>query len=408
MTRTNDLPAAASPARREPGFGRAMLQHWALDPGFVYVNHGTVGAPPRRVLAAQQAIRDEIERQPARYLLRELADVEQVAMRMPPRMRTAAAAVATFLGTRPEDLAFVDNATTGCNAVLRSMSFGPGDEILVTDHGYGAVTNAARYVAERAGGSVRAVELPFPGITPESAVAAIEAALGERTRMLVVDHVTSGSALVLPIAEIASRCRARGVATLVDGAHAPGMLPLDIPALGADFYTGNLHKWAMAPRSSAILWAASERQGELHPTVISWGFGHGMSAEFDMPGTRDPSPWLAAPDGIAFMQELGLDAMRAWNHRLAYGSARALAGRWDVAIPAPESMYGSMVTIPLPARFGTTSAAAEALKSALLYDERIETQIHAFKGQIWIRLAAQVYNDERDFERLRVAIEKRG
>jgi isopenicillin-N epimerase len=385
-----------------------MLQHWSLDPAIAYLNHGTVGAPPRRVLAAQRAICDEIERQPARFMLRELADVEQIPMRMPPRMRTAAAAVAAFVGADAKDLAFVDNATTGCNAVLRSATFAPGDEILVTDHGYGAVTNTAKYVASRSGASVRAVVLPFPGTTPASVVAAIEAAITPRTRMLVVDHITSGSSLVLPIAEIASRCRARGVVTLVDGAHAPGTLPLDLPSLGVDYYVGNLHKWAMAPRSCAILWAAPDRQRDLHPTTISWGYGLGMSAEFDLVGTRDPSPWLAAPEGLAFMQELGLDAMRAWNHQLAYGSARTFAERWKVQIPAPESMYGSMVTIPLPDRFGATPQAAQALKDTLLYDEHIETQLHPFEGRLWLRLAAQVYNDSGDYERLFAAIEKRG
>ena len=177
-------------------FGHAMLQHWALDPAIAYLNHGTVGAPPRRVLAAQRAICDEIERQPARFMLRELADVEQVPMRMPPRMRTAAAAVAAFVGADANDLAFVDNATTGCNAVLRSATFAPGDEILVTDHNYGAVTKTAEYVASRSGASVRTVVLPFPGTTPGTVLAAIEAALTPRTRILVVDHITSGSSLI--------------------------------------------------------------------------------------------------------------------------------------------------------------------------------------------------------------------
>jgi isopenicillin-N epimerase len=385
-----------------------MLQHWSLDPAIAYLNHGTVGVPPRRVLAAQRAICDEIERQPARFLIRELADVEQFAMRMPPRMRTAAAAVAAFVRADQKDLAFVDNATTGCNAVLRSATFAPGDEILVTDHGYGAVTKTAEYVASRSGASVRTVLLPFPGTTPAAVVAAIETALTPRTRMLVVDHITSGSSLVLPVAEIASRCRARGITTLIDGAHAPGTLPLDLPSLGVDYYVGNLHKWAMAPRSCAILWAAPERQRDLHPAVISWGYALGMSAEFDLVGTRDPSPFLAAPEGIAFMEELGLDAMRTWNHQLAYRSARMFAERWNVKIPAPESMYGSMVTIPLPERFGGTREEAQRLKDTLLYDERIETQLHPFGDRIWLRLAAQVYNDERDFERLFAAIEKRG
>lgn len=388
-------------------FGRSMLEHWPLEPSITYLNHGTVGVTPRRVQAARQAILDEIERQPARFMIRELADVGQFAMRMAPRMRTAAAEVADFVGGRGEDLVFVDNATTGCNAVLQSARFAPEDEILVTDHGYGAVTNAARHLAGRAGARVREVVLPFPGTTSESVVDTLSAAIGERTRMLIVDHVTSGSSLVLPIAGIASRFRARGVPVLVDGAHAPGMLALDIPSLGADYYVGNLHKWAMAPRSSAILWAAPERQVDLHPTVISWGYGLGMCAEFDLVGTRDPSPWLAAPEGIAFLRELGLDAMRDWNHRLVVETARAFAARWSVEIPAPVEMYGSMLTIPMPERFGSTREAASALKDALLYEDHIEAQIFEFRGRMWLRLAAQVYNDESDFERLRVAIERR-
>jgi isopenicillin-N epimerase len=398
---------ATTPLSTRHTFGRSMLAHWTLDPAITYLNHGTVGVVPRRVQVAQQAIRDEIERQPARYVVRELADVGEFQLRMPPRMRTAAAAVASFVGGRPEDLAFVDNATTGCNAVLRSMAFAPGDEILVTDHGYGAVAKAAHYAAGRAGATVVTAALPFAGVTPDAIVAAIESALTARTKLLIVDHVCAPSALILPVAEIATRCRARGVGVLVDGAHALGALPLDIPKLGVDFYTGNLHKWAMAPRPSGILWAAPARQKELHPTVISWGYGMGMSAEFDMLGTRDPSAWLASPEGIAFMHDLGLEAMREWNHRLVWDAARTLTERWGTKIPAPESMYGSMVTIPLPERFGTTREAAAKLKDALLFDENIEAQVQGSKGGASVRLAAQVYNEPADFEKLRVAIEKR-
>lgn len=399
------MPSSA-PATKHT-FGRAMLAHWPLDPAFTYLNHGTVGVVPKRVIAAQRAVADELERQPSRFMLRELADVGPWRMGTPPRMRTAAAAVAGFVGVKPEDLLFVENTTTGCNSVLRSFPFAAGDEILLTDHGYGAITNAARYAASRAGATVRLLELPFPGITPDSARAAIEAALGARTRMLVVDHLTSGSSLVLPVAAIAAACRARGVVTLVDGAHVPGMLPLDIESLGVDFYTANLHKWAMTARPLGVLWAAPERRADLHPTVISWGYGRGLAAEFDMLGTRDPSPALSAPAALEFLRELGLDAMREWNHRLAHGAARSLSAHWGVAIPAPEEMYGSMVTIPLPERAGTTPEQAEALRGALLHEDRIEAQIHAFRDRLWLRLAAQVYNEAADFDRLRDAIDRR-
>ncbi len=389
-------------------FGRAMLEHWALDPAITYLNHGTVGAPPLRVLAAQQAIRDEIERQPSRYLLRELAEVGMGAPGgAQPRMRAAADAVAAFLGARGADLAFVDNATTGANAVLRSLKLEDGDEILLTDHNYGAVANAAAFVARESGARVRTVELPYPVHDPGAVVEAVAAALGPRTRLAIVDHVTSESALILPIAEIAARCRAQGVPVLVDGAHAPGAIALDLPGLGVDWYTGNLHKWAWAPRSCGILWAAPHRQERLHPGVISWGLDQGFTAEFDWVGTRDPSASLAAPEAIAFMRELGLEAVRSYNHDLAWEAARHLSRRWGTTPGMPEAMVGTMATVLLPERLGATREDALRLRNALLFEDRIEIQLHAWRERLWTRVSAQIYNDFRDVERLATAVAAR-
>ncbi len=388
-------------------FGHAMLEHWLLDPRALYLNHGTVGATPRRVLARQQALRDEMERHPARWMLRELADVRQIRMRMEPRMRTAAREVAVFLGARGEDVAFVDNATAGANAVLHSFPFAPGDEVLVTDFGYGAMTIAARHHAGRAGATVRTVEMPYPGLTPERTIETIVNAIGPRTRLALVDHVTAGTALVLPIAEIVARCRARGVAVLVDGAHVPGALPLDLGAIDADWYTGNLHKWAMAPRSCGLLWARPERRAGLHPPVISWGYDLGFDAEFDWPGTRDPTPALAAPEGFAFLHDLGFDAVHAWNHATAWEMACFLADRWGEPLPMDESMVGTMVTVALPARFGADADSVQRLKDALLYEDDIEVQLFAWRGRGWLRLCGQVYVEPADAERLARAIEAR-
>lgn len=330
-------------------FGHEMLEHWSLDPSITYLNHGTVGAPPRRVLAAQQAIRDEIERHPARFLLREL----NVAGAPPdpperPRLRLAAERVAAHLGGREEDLAFVDNATTGANVVVRSIDLGAGDEILVTDHSYGGVVNAVSFVARRRGAVVRRIELPHPVADAGQILAAYVAAVGPRTRLALVDHVTSESALVLPLREIAAELRRRGVRVLVDGAHAPGAIPLDLPSLGVDWYTGNLHKWGWSPRSCAILWAQADRQEGLHPPVISWGLGRGFTTEFDSIGTRDPSAFLAASAGLDWMGELGVDRVRDYNHRLAWEGASSLADAWGTAFVTPESMIGTMATVPLP------------------------------------------------------------
>jgi isopenicillin-N epimerase len=384
-----------------------MREQWLLEPDTVYLNHGTVGAPPRRVLAAQQAIRDEIERQPARFLLRELATLQVgQGSDAPKRLRTAAATVATFLGARGDDLVFVDNATAGINAVLRSIALAAGDEIVVLDHVYGAVAKVVAFVARERGAVVRTVELPWPPV-PEAMVAAIVGALGRRTRLAVVDHITSESALVLPLAEIAAACRARDVAVVVDGAHAPGAIPVDIPALGVDWYVGNLHKWAWTPRSCGILWAPPERHAGLHPPVVSWGLDQGFTAEFDWPGTRDPSAALAAPAALAFMRELGVDAVQGYDHALAWRAGQLLGARWGVPVVQDEAQIGTMITVPLPERAGGNREDAARLRDALLFDDHVEVQLHAFRDRLWVRVSAQIYNDETDVERLGAAVAAR-
>lgn len=384
-----------------------MLEHWPLDPAVTYLNHGTVGVAPRKVLARQQAIRDEMERQPSKFMLRDLSGWIGGPGGRPTRMRDAAAAVARFVGARGDDLVFADNATAGANAVLRSLPLEPGDEILVTDLGYGAVTKAAAYAARVRSAAVRVATLPCPRFDPTAAVDAIDEAIGPRTRVAVIDHVTSETALILPLAAIAARCRARGVAVLADGAHAPGMLPLDVPSLGVDWYVANLHKWAHAPRSAGFLWAHPDRQAGLHPPVISWGLDEGFTAEFDWVGTRDPSPWLAAPAGIAFLDELGLDAVRRYNHDLAWHAARSLTTRWQTPLEIREDHIGSMATIALPASLGSTADDALRLRNALLFEDGIEVQVHAGHGRLWTRVSAQVYNDEDDVARLGDAVARR-
>jgi isopenicillin-N epimerase len=388
-------------------FGRKMLEHFPLEPQAVYLNHGTVGVTPRRVLEAQQAIRDEIERHPARYLLRELSGLTASSGLSQPRLRAAAQEVAEFLGARGEDLVFVGNATTGVNAVLRSLGLEPGDEILISNLAYGAVANTATFVAREHRAKVVRLELPFPVSDPGLYVEAVDQALTPRTKVAILDHITSETALILPLAEMAQRARARGVPVLADGAHAPGQIPLDIPGLGVDWYVANLHKWAFAPRGCGILWAAPERQKDLHPPVISWGLEQGFTREFDWVGTQDPSAYLAAPEGIRFMRDLGVGAMRQYNHDLAWGAARMLMERWNLELPTPKSMIGSMVTLPLPQGLGSSPADAARLKDALLFEDNIELPIGSFVGRLWARISAQVYNDLSDIERFAQALEQR-
>jgi isopenicillin-N epimerase len=389
-------------------FGRRMLSEWPLAPDVIYLNHGTVGVTPVRVLAAQRRICDEIERQPSRFMLRELTAVA-VGVRLsgPPRLRAAAEAVAALLGARGDDLVFVDNATAGANAVFRSFPLAPGDEILVTDFGYGGVTRAAAFAARERGASVRAITMPYPPHSDDELVDACAAAVAPNTRLLVIDHITSQTALIMPVAAIAARVKARGVAVLVDGAHAPGAIAVDIPSLGVDWYVANLHKWLWVPRSSGILWASPERQGNLHPAVISWGLDQGFTAEFDSPGTRDPSPHLAAPEAIAFMRELGMEAVRSYNHALAFSGGHRLAERWGTSFDAPEAMIGTMATVPLPPQMGSTAQEASALRDGLLFEDRIEVQVFAFRDRLYARISGQIYNELADIDRLADALVKR-
>jgi isopenicillin-N epimerase len=386
-------------------FGRALLDLWPLDPSITYLNHGTVGVVPRRVLAVQDAIRAEMERQPAAFLMRDATHMEGRPISARPRMRVAADELGAAMGARGDDLVWVDNATAGVNAVLRSLDWREGDEVLVTDHGYGAVTLAAGGILRTFGATVREVTLPDPAVEAGPIVEAIVGALGPRTRVAILDHITSGSALVLPIAELAARCRARGVAVLVDGAHAPGALPLHLGTIGADWYTGNLHKWALAPRSCALLWAAPARQPGLHPTVLSWKLDQGFTAEFDWVGTRDPSPWLAAPEGFRMLDDLGVDAVRAHNHALAWHGARSIAARLGTRFDVAESLVGCMATLPLPAAFGSGKEDGTRLRDALFFDHRIEVPVIAFRDRLWVRLSAQVYNEEADFAKLADALD---
>ena len=390
-----------------PQFGRAMLAEWLLDPGFTYLNHGTVGAPPARVLRKQQALRDEIERHPSRFILRELTGEEPAPWRTQSRLREAAAPVAAFLGSRPEDLVFVPNVTTGTNAVLRSVALELGDEIVISDLAYGAVTLAAGAVARERHATVRTIEPPHPVRSRDAIVQSFASALTPRTRLVIVDHITAQTALVMPVAEIAALCRAQGIPVFVDGAHAPGALAVNIPALGVDYYSANLHKWAHAPRSCGILWARADRQENLRHPVSSWGTGKGFRREFEWQATADPTTYLSAPEGIALLQEWDFDAVRGYMHGLAWEAAQLLAARWETPFETPRDMVGAMVTVALPERAGTTVDEAKRLRLVLLVEDRIEVQLHAWRGRLWTRISAQVYNDRSDIERLADAVLRR-
>jgi isopenicillin-N epimerase len=375
------------------GWGHAVRDEWALDPGFLTLNHGSYGATPKMVLAAQDAWRQRMEAQPTRFFRRE----------MPGALRHAADALAQFLGARGQDLAFVENATSGCNAVLRSLRLSPGDEIVVLDHVYGAVRNTVRFVAERAGAKLVAATVPFPRPMPDDVVAAVAASLGPRTRLAVIDHITSPSALVLPIARIVAACHAAGVPVLVDGAHGPGHVDIDLTAIDADWYAGNCHKWLNAAKGCAFLWARPDRQEDLHPVSISHGFQGGFLAEFDWTGTCDPSAFLSVTAALDFHERLGGAALRARNATLAFEASAMVAGRLGTETGGGNEVSGAMGLVRLPGP-GTVEHAAKLRE--LLMDLGTDTPVHALSGSVWMRLSAQAYNDMADYERLAGIAEK--
>jgi isopenicillin-N epimerase len=314
---------------------------------------------------------------------------------LPAALRDQAARLGAFLGARGEDIAFVDNATTGCNAVLRSLSLRPGDEVLVLDHGYGAVRNAVRFVTERAGAHLIEAALPFPHATADGIVTAIAAALSPRTRLAVIDHITSGSALVMPMDRIIATCHDIGVPVLVDGAHGPGHVDLRLNTLGADWYAGNCHKWLCAPKGCAFLWTTAARQADTHPTVISHGFGNGYLPEFDWTGTRDPSAFLSIGSALEFHDHLGGAALRSRNLSLAAEAASLVARRLSTETPDTDAA-GAMRLVRLPVSAGTTWAPIRAGLIAAGTD----APVHAIGGALWLRLSAFAYNELEDYARL--------
>jgi isopenicillin-N epimerase len=370
--------------------GATQRQDWPLDPAVAYLNHGGYGVTPYAVLEEQERWRRRIERNPTRFFGQELSAL----------LRAAATVLAELLGARGDDVVFVDNATAGCNAVLRSLRLVPGDEILITDLAYGAIAKAARYVAACTGAAVVEAHVPLPLSHDGAVVAAVADRLGPRTRLAVFDHLASHSALVLPVAELTRLAHAAGARVLVDGAHAPGQLPVDLPSIGADWYVGNCHKWLLAPRGCGFLWAEPPQQALVHPLAISHGYGKGFLAEFDWTGTRDPSPFLSLPAAIACHRRLGGPALMARNAALVRQAARRLAQRWRTELGGPEASFAAMMTVRLPIDDAATVERSAALQRRLSDEHRIEVAIMAQAGALWARIAAQAYNEPADYERL--------
>lgn len=370
-----------------------LKSEWMLDPSVAFLNHGSFGAMPKCVFVEQTRWRMRVEAEP----------IELLARRGSSLLEASRWSIGQWLGMDGADFGFVTNATEGINAVLRSMDLRPGDELLTTTHVYNAVRQAMKYAAGRAGATYREIEVPLPVASPDEIVGQVIHALREHTRLVVIDHITSPTALIFPVERIAAECARRGIEVLVDGAHAPGMVPLDVPKIGATYYAGNLHKWACAPKGCGFLWVRRDHQANVHPLVISHDLGAGFAREFAWQGTRDISAWLSVPRALQFMADLGWDQVMAHNHGMAVWVQQMLCDRWGVTpiSPIEGSMLGSMVAVPLPPPLDCTSdAQSTELQQRLYTTHHVEVPLMRWGGRTFVRPCCQVYNGPEEYERL--------
>jgi isopenicillin-N epimerase len=395
-------PLVAPTVPRSPD--PALVARWNLDPSITFLNHGSFGAAPRAVLEAQAGMRTRLEAEPVRFFIREYEALLDAARRR----------LAGFLDADPEQLVFVPNATTGVNTALASLDLAPGDELLVSDHEYPACRNAVEATAARTGARVVIMRIPFPLDGASQAVDATLGAVTPRTRAALVDHVTSQTGLVLPAAEIIAALKQRGITVIIDGAHAPGMLELDLKGLGADLYTGNLHKWVCAPKGAAFLFVREPDRRAVRPLVISHGASASTQArsrywlEHDWTGTFDPTAWLSVPaalDEVGGMLPGGWPQVRASNRALALAARRVVADRLGVAAPCPDDMIGSLATLLLPDG-ESVRRDIDPLQDALWEQHRIEVPVIPWPAppRRLLRLSAQLYNGLDQYERLADAL----
>jgi isopenicillin-N epimerase len=381
-----------------PGF-------WALDPQVTFLNHGSFGSCPRPVLKFQQSLQERLERQPVGFLIDEFEPLWNEARRT----------LAKFVGADADDLVFVPNATTGVNTVLHSLKFKRGDQLLTTNHAYNACRCALEFVAARDGAHVVMVKIPFPLASTQQVVNAILAKVTRRTRLALLDHVTSSTGLVLPLEKIVRELSARGIETLVDGAHAPGMIPLNLKKLGAAYYAGNCHKWLCSPKGAALLYVRRDRQAQIRPLVISHGANSSRRdpsrflLEFSWTGTGDFSAWLSVPESLRVIGAQlsgGWPAVMQRNRALALAARQLLCDALQIPPPCPDEMIGSLAAVPLPdmaaADIARISNGLDPLRERLLRQHDIEVPVFPWPAppKRLLRISAQLYNSLPQYERL--------
>ena len=382
-------------------FGRPMRRLWHLAGDATFLNHGSFGACPKEVLAEQDRIRQSMESQPDWFFREEIMPREGETA-----LRAAAARLGAFVRAGRDDIAFVENATAGTQAALRSVELAPGDQVLMTEHGYNAVRLMVEARCVQSGATPLVVRIPVPA-TADEVVGRIAEAITPSVRLAIVDHITSPTALLLPLERIIPELRRFDARVLVDGAHAVGQIPLDLAALRPDWYVSNAHKWLFAPKGCAFLYASSGVAPMTRPNVVSHFIDAGFPASFDYTGTRDNSAWLAAPAAIGFFERLDPEAARAYQRRLI-GTASDLMAGIGARPVGPIEMCAAMRAFVLPQGRPATPQDAAELTRVMWELERIQTQVKAFGPELLLRVSAQVYVDEDDLGRLTEALERNG
>ena len=375
---------------------KSVRSAFRLDPSIHFLNHGSFGAVPRPVEAAAGAWRDRLEARP----------IEMVGRRMAALLLGVRERIGAYLGTSAERVGLVTNATTGIGSVLGSIAWKPCDRIVITNQGYNAVRQAVHRICERHGCQCVIADVTLPIVYAAAVVRAVMAAVDERTRLVIIDHVTSPTGLILPVEAIVEACRSRGILTLVDGAHGPGMFPLAIDSIGADWYTGNLHKWVCAPKGSGILVPSEAMAATTQPETASHVHGSGFVQEFEWQGTRDFANWLAIPDAIDFVEQAYPGGAMVHNRALACWAHDHLAHAFGAApiSPADLSMLGSLATVELPARIHERFASAAEYQAHLYDRHMIEVPVIDIFGRWFVRVSAQVYNTPEDYLALESAV----
>ncbi len=371
-----------------------VAEQFTLDPDVVHLNHGAYGTVPRAVQEAQQRLRLAAEANPHRFH-KVLAPQGIVAAR---------AAAAEFLGLAADTVVLMRNVTEAIATVLASLDLRSGDELVVSDHGYGAVRLATQAWCNRTGARLMVAEVPLAG-GPDEAVAAFESVLSPRTRLVVVDHITSPTGLVLPVEAIAAAARGHGSAVFVDAAHVPGQLESQPATIGADFWVGNMHKWAFAARGTAAVWIAEEWRERIHPLVTGWNHGQPFPLPFDARGTDDFSAWMCLPQALDTWSELGGWTIPKRNAGMVDAGLDLVAGALGTTPPLTGlSAAPALRLLPLPSGVAADAVAAEDLYERLSQQYRIETLVLAWDGRGFIRLTAQLYNTPSDYQRLARAL----